>query len=81
MALRTAPTVSLVKLDVPTDHVLLLTLNRPKSLNAVSAIELSRWLVLSLRVLEVSPDLAEDVKRVLAWFDNEPELWYAFRLD
>ncbi|KAF8514278.1 enoyl-CoA hydratase/carnithine racemase [Gautieria morchelliformis] len=57
MVLRTAPTVSLVKLEVPTEHVLLLTLNRPQSLNAVS------------------PDLAEDVKRALAWFDSEPELW------
>jgi enoyl-CoA hydratase/carnithine racemase len=37
---------------------MLLVLNRPKALNAMS------------------PSLEADIKRVLDWFDEEPELWY-----
>ncbi|KAF8515800.1 enoyl-CoA hydratase/carnithine racemase [Hysterangium stoloniferum] len=59
MKIPGAPNVSLVKIDIPAQHVLLLTLNRPRALNAVS------------------PELAEEVKNTLAWFDNEPELWVA----
>lgn len=36
-----APSVQFVKLDVPEDHVLLLTLNRPQALNAVSFLSLT----------------------------------------
>ncbi|KIJ53692.1 hypothetical protein M422DRAFT_154751 [Sphaerobolus stellatus SS14] len=49
----------MVKLSAPAEHVLVITLNRPKSLNAVS------------------PDLAEDLRRVLAWFDDQPDFWVA----
>ncbi|CCA67917.1 related to enoyl-CoA hydratase [Serendipita indica DSM 11827] len=41
----------------PSEHVLLLTLNRPKSLNAMT------------------PELQEDIERVLDWAENEPEVW------
>lgn len=46
-----------LKVTFPEDHVLLLTLNRPKSLNAMT------------------PQMTEDLKRVLDWFEEEPELW------
>jgi len=59
MALSNAPKLSMVKLSIPTDHILVITLNRPRSLNAVS------------------PELAEELRRALAWFDNEPEFWVA----
>ncbi|KAJ7485517.1 enoyl-CoA hydratase/carnithine racemase [Mycena latifolia] len=44
-------------LSFPKDHVLLLTLNRPKSLNALT------------------PRMADDLRRVLNWFEDEPSLW------
>ncbi|KAJ7640887.1 enoyl-CoA hydratase/carnithine racemase [Mycena polygramma] len=44
-------------LSIPKDHVLLLTLNRPKSLNALT------------------PQMTEDLRRVLNWFEDEPSLW------
>jgi enoyl-CoA hydratase/carnithine racemase len=45
-------------LDIKEDeHILVLTMNRPKMLNAMT------------------PTLAEDIKRVLDWFDDEPSLW------
>jgi enoyl-CoA hydratase/carnithine racemase len=47
-----------LKLLFPSEHVMLLVLNRPKALNAMS------------------PSLEADIKRVLDWFDEEPELWY-----
>jgi enoyl-CoA hydratase/carnithine racemase len=47
-----------LKVSFPTEHVILLTLNRPKALNAMS------------------PQLESDVKLVLDWFEEMPELWY-----
>ncbi|KAJ6473553.1 enoyl-CoA hydratase/carnithine racemase [Mycena vitilis] len=44
-------------LSIPKEHVLLLTLNRPKSLNALT------------------PQMTEDLRRVLNWFEDEPSLW------
>ncbi|TFK21277.1 ClpP/crotonase [Coprinopsis marcescibilis] len=41
----------------PSEHVLLLTLNRPKQLNAMT------------------PQLTEDLRKVLNWFEEEPSLW------
>jgi len=58
-----APTLELpphyvdLKVSIPDEHVLLIILNRPKSLNAMT------------------PTMAEDLKRVLDWFEQEPELW------
>ncbi|KAG6841130.1 hypothetical protein C0991_001520 [Blastosporella zonata] len=46
-----------LKVDFPADHVLLLTFNRPKSLNAMT------------------PTMADDLRRVLDWFEAEPQLW------
>ncbi|KAG6873071.1 hypothetical protein C0995_003379 [Termitomyces sp. Mi166 len=46
-----------LKVDFPADHVLLLTFNRPKYLNAMT------------------PTMTEDLRRVLDWFENEPQLW------
>ncbi|KAL9716699.1 hypothetical protein Ac2012v2_001152 [Leucoagaricus gongylophorus] len=46
-----------LKVSIPDEHVLLITLNRPKSLNAMT------------------PTMTEDLKRVLDWFEQEPELW------
>lgn len=48
---------SQLKVEFPADHVLLLTLNRPQSLNAMT------------------PTMAEDLRRVLDWFEDEPQLW------
>ncbi|KAF8588381.1 enoyl-CoA hydratase/carnithine racemase [Ramaria rubella] len=57
MGLTTAaPTVSLVKIDIPADHVLLLTLNRPRSLNAVS-IELANDVQSVLAWFDSEPEL------------------------
>jgi hypothetical protein len=50
-----------LKVSFPAEHVLLLALNRPKMLNAMS------------------PQLEADLNLVLAWFDDEPELWYLLR--
>ncbi|KAJ7170895.1 enoyl-CoA hydratase/carnithine racemase [Mycena crocata] len=41
----------------PKEHVLLLTLNRPKSLNALT------------------PQMSDDLRSVLNWFEDEPNLW------
>ncbi|KIK67565.1 hypothetical protein GYMLUDRAFT_37720 [Collybiopsis luxurians FD-317 M1] len=41
----------------PTEHVLLLTLNRPNSRNAMT------------------PQMQRDLKNVLDWFSEEPDLW------
>lgn len=41
----------------PSNHVLQLTLNRPKSLNAMT------------------PQMSDDLKKVLDWFEDEPSLW------
>ncbi|KAJ7754487.1 enoyl-CoA hydratase/carnithine racemase [Mycena metata] len=54
----TVPSVSEeVLVSFPKDHVLLLTLHRPKSLNALT------------------PQMTEDLRRVLNWFEDEPSLW------
>jgi enoyl-CoA hydratase/carnithine racemase len=50
-----------VSVGVPAPHVLLVALNRPKALNAMSQA------------------MQEDVKAVLDWFEDEPELWHVFR--
>ena len=47
-----------LKVAFPAKHVLLLTFNRPKSLNAMT------------------PQMTNDLKTVLNWFEEEPELWY-----
>ncbi|KAJ7104521.1 enoyl-CoA hydratase/carnithine racemase [Mycena belliarum] len=53
-----APAVSEeVLISFPQPHVLLLTLNRPKSLNALT------------------PQMADDMRRVLNWFEDEPAMW------
>ncbi|KIJ97039.1 hypothetical protein K443DRAFT_106217 [Laccaria amethystina LaAM-08-1] len=41
----------------PSNHVLQITLNRPKSLNAMT------------------PQMSDDLKKVLDWFEDEPSLW------
>ncbi|KAJ6595674.1 enoyl-CoA hydratase [Mycena vulgaris] len=46
-----------ILLDFPQKHVLLITLNRPKSLNAMT------------------PQMEDDLRRVLNWFEDEPSLW------
>ncbi|KAF9055721.1 enoyl-CoA hydratase/carnithine racemase [Panaeolus papilionaceus] len=46
-----------VKVAFPAPHILLLTFNRPKSLNAMT------------------PQMSDSLKRLLDWFENEPELW------
>ncbi|PPQ66341.1 hypothetical protein CVT24_007178 [Panaeolus cyanescens] len=46
-----------IKVDFPAPHVLLLTFNRPKSLNAMT------------------PQMTDSLKRLLDWFEKEPELW------
>ncbi|KAF9476925.1 enoyl-CoA hydratase [Pholiota conissans] len=46
-----------IKVAFPVDHALLLTFNRPKSLNAMT------------------PQMTEDLKALLDWFEEEPELW------
>ncbi|OBZ79177.1 putative enoyl-CoA hydratase, mitochondrial [Grifola frondosa] len=46
-----------IKVSFPQEHVMLLTFNRPKSLNAMT------------------PIMAQDIKSVLDWFDDEPSLW------
>ncbi|KAI0715047.1 ClpP crotonase [Earliella scabrosa] len=48
-----------VKVSFPQDHVMLLTFNRPKALNAVT------------------PNMTDDVKKIMDWFDDEPGLWIA----
>ncbi|KAG6818388.1 hypothetical protein H0H93_005334 [Arthromyces matolae] len=45
-----------IQVEIPTEHVLLVTFNRPKDLNAMT------------------PTMQEDLRRVLDWFENEPEL-------
>jgi hypothetical protein len=60
--LQPPPHSSELKVAFPEKHVLLLTLNRPRSLNAMS------------------PQLTNDLKTVLNWFEEEPELWYVFFL-
>jgi len=42
----------------PAEHVLLLTFNRPKQLNAMT------------------PEMSEDLRVVLNWFEDEPSLWW-----
>jgi len=46
-----------IKVDFPNKHVLQLTLNRPKSLNAMT------------------PQMSEDMRRLLNWFEEESSLW------
>ncbi|KDR85919.1 hypothetical protein GALMADRAFT_235082 [Galerina marginata CBS 339.88] len=46
-----------VKVAFPVDHVLLLTFNRPKTLNAMT------------------PQMSEDLKKLLDWFEDEADLW------
>ena len=41
----------------PKEHVLLLTFNRPKQLNAMT------------------PQMQNDLKQMLNWFEDEPSLW------
>ena len=48
----------LLKVDFPAPHVLLLSLNRPKALNAMSLA------------------MQQDLKAILDWFEDEPELWF-----
>ncbi|KAF7318908.1 hypothetical protein HMN09_00226600 [Mycena chlorophos] len=43
----------------PKPHVLLVTFNRPKSLNAFT------------------PQMLEDMRQLLNWFEDEPEMWVA----
>ena len=50
-----------LKVAFPAKHVLLLTLNRPSSLNAMT------------------PQMTDDLKTVLNWFEEQPELWYGRR--
>jgi hypothetical protein len=47
-----------LKVSFPADHVLLLSMNRPKALNAMS------------------PQMAEDIRIVLNWFDEQVSLWW-----
>jgi enoyl-CoA hydratase/carnithine racemase len=42
----------------PATRVLLLVLNRPKALNAMT------------------PELQEDIERILDWAEKEPEVWF-----
>ncbi|KAF7325879.1 hypothetical protein MKEN_00438700 [Mycena kentingensis (nom. inval.)] len=54
----TPPQVSSeILLSFPKPHLLLITLNRPKSLNAFT------------------PGMLQDMRSVLNWFEEEPELW------
>ncbi|KAF9528117.1 ClpP/crotonase-like domain-containing protein [Crepidotus variabilis] len=46
-----------VKASIPSPHILLVSLNRPKALNAMSS------------------TMSADMKRLLDWFEGEPELW------
>ncbi|PIL31483.1 hypothetical protein GSI_06185 [Ganoderma sinense ZZ0214-1] len=46
-----------IRVSFPQEHVMLLTFNRPKALNAVT------------------PTMTSDVKRIMDWFDQEPDLW------
>lgn len=59
LALNPPPTSEELIVTFPADHVLQLTFNRPKSLNAMT------------------PCMSDDVKRVLDWFEDEPQLWCA----
>ena len=56
------PHSSELKVAFPEKHVLLLTFNRPRSLNAMT------------------PQLTNDLKTVLNWFEEEPGLWYVVSL-
>ena len=51
-----------LKVAFPAKHVLLLSLNRPKSLNAMTY------------------QMENDLKTVLNWFEEEPELWYVVNM-
>ncbi|KAJ6588805.1 enoyl-CoA hydratase/carnithine racemase [Mycena capillaripes] len=54
----TPPAVSEeILLSFPKEHVLQITLNRPKSLNALT------------------PQMTQDLRQVLNWFEDEPSLW------
>ncbi|KAJ7472290.1 enoyl-CoA hydratase/carnithine racemase [Mycena galericulata] len=58
MSSPTPPSVSNeIIVNFPKEHILLLTLNRPKSLNALT------------------PQMEDDLRRVLNWFEEEPSLW------
>lgn len=58
MAPLTPPkTTEELLVSFPAEHVLLLTMNRPKQLNAMT------------------PQMQEDLRSVLNWFENEPDLW------
>lgn len=58
MAPLTPPkTTDELLVSFPAEHVLLLTMNRPKQLNAMT------------------PQMQEDLRSVLNWFENEPDLW------
>lgn len=46
-----------IKVAFPVEHALLLTFNRPKSLNAMT------------------PQMTEDLKNLLDWFEEEADLW------
>ncbi|KAF9262239.1 ClpP/crotonase [Marasmius fiardii PR-910] len=53
----TPPETTQLLVSFPSEHVVLLTFNRPERLNAMS------------------PQLGQDLERVLDWFENEDELW------
>lgn len=46
-----------IKVSFPAEHVLLLTLNRPRNLNAMT------------------PQMSQDLKNLLDWFEEEADLW------
>jgi enoyl-CoA hydratase/carnithine racemase len=60
LTLNLPPHSDEVKVSFPTERVLLLTLNRPQALNAMT------------------PQMENDIKTVLNWFESEPSLWYVF---
>ncbi|CAK5274794.1 unnamed protein product [Mycena citricolor] len=55
--LTVPPTSEEIVVSIPQEHVLLITFNRPRSLNAMT------------------PQMSEDVARVMAWFEDEASLW------
>ena len=57
VALNPPQTSNELLVAFPAEHVLLLTFNRPKQLNAMT------------------PQLGEDLRMVLNWFEEEPSLW------
>lgn len=47
-----------LKVSFPAEHVIVLTMNRPKTLNSMSR------------------QLENDIRVILNWFDDSPNLWY-----